>query len=71
MEKKSRGVKKGETPTWDVGRKKGTGTKTFKFLGFRVTEAEHKELTETFENYKKRNSLTTTEAIKKIILEKK
>ena len=38
-EKKPRGVQKGETPSWNVGRK-ATGLKRNKSISFRVTEKE-------------------------------
>ena len=76
-EVKSRGVKKGETPAWRVGRKAGVSVKAESekrntiFLGYRYTAEEAAELKDVFEKYKKRNNLKSTEAIKKIILEKK
>ena len=79
MEKKvkSRGVKKGETPKWNVGRKTGVQIKTDAekknkiFFGYKYTQKEYNELKKIFEDYKKRNNLSSTEAVKKIILEKK
>ena len=79
MEKevKSRGVKKGETPKWNVGRKTGVQIKTDAekknkiFFGYKYTQEEYEELKKIFEDYKKRNGLNSTEAVKKIILEKK
>ena len=79
MEKKvkSRGVKKGETPKWNVGRKTGVQIKTDAekknkiFFGYKYTQKEYDELKKIFEDYKKRNGLNSTEAVKKIILEKK
>lgn len=68
---KSRGVKKGESPSWNVGRKKGTAEKTATFLGVRVTPEEKKELSEILENYKKENNLKSSEAIIKIIYDLK
>ena len=44
MEKaKPRGVKKGETPTWKVGRK-ATGLKRNKSISFKVTEEEREKI---------------------------
>ena len=63
MEKaKSRGVKKGETPTWKVGRK-ATGRERNKNISFRVTQ-EEKELI-----YKKLDEIggNRTEALLKMI----
>ena len=79
MEKevKSRGVKKGETPKWNVGRKTGVQIKTDAekknkiFFGYKYTQKEYDELKKIFEDYKMRNGLNSTEAVKKIILEKK
>lgn len=79
MEKevKSRGVKKGETPKWNVGRKTGVQIKTDAekknkiFFGYKYTQEDYEELKKIFEDYKKRNGLNSTEAVKKIILEKK
>lgn len=74
---KSRGVKKGETPKWRVGRKKGVSIKSeekkknVKFLGYKYTQKEAEELKKVFEEYKKRNNLNTTQALQKLILEKK
>lgn len=64
---KPRGVKRGQTPSWKVGRKRGTAEKTATFLGVRVTPKEKKELSEILENYKKENNLKSSEAIIKII----
>ena len=52
------------------GRKKGIVRNKLLF-GYKYTEEEYEELKKVFENYKKRNNLTSTQAIKKIILEKK
>ena len=52
------------------GRKKGIVRSKLLF-GYKYTQEEYNELKKTFEEYKKRNGLTSTEAIKKIILEKK
>ena len=79
MEKevKSRGVKKGGTPKWNVGRKVGVPIKPNSekknkiFFGYKYTQKEYEELKKIFEDYKKRNGLNSTEAVKKIILEKK
>ena len=78
MEKvKPRGVKKGETPKWNVGRKTGVQIKTDAekknkiFFGYKYTQKDYEELKKIFEDYKKRNGLNSTEAVKKIILEKK
>ena len=79
MEKevKSRGVKKGETPKWNVGRKVGVPIKPNSekknkiFFGYKYTQKEYEELKKIFEDYNKRNGLNSTEAVKKIILEKK
>lgn len=63
MEKaKPRGVKKGETPTWKVGRK-ATGRERNKNISFRVTQ-EEKELI-----YKKLDEIggNRTEALLKMI----
>ena len=73
-EVKSRGVKKGKTPNWKVGRKAGVSTKpaeekkTYRFLGYKYTKDDYEKLKEIFENYKKENDLKTTEALKRIIL---
>ncbi len=73
-EKKSRGVKKGETPKWKVGRKTGVSIKPneekklYKFLGYKYTKKDYEKLKEVFEKYKKGNDLKTTEALKRIIL---
>ena len=64
MENKKGGKREG------AGRKKGVKKNKLLF-GYKYTEEEYKELKEIFEDYKKRNDLTSTEAIKKIILEKK
>lgn len=40
---KPRGVKKGESPTWNVGRK-ATGLKRNKSISFTVTESERKAI---------------------------
>jgi len=72
MEKevKSRGVKKGETPKWKVGRKTGVQIKTDAekknkiFFGYKYTQEEYDELKKIFEDYKKRNGLNSTEAKK-------
>ena len=79
MEKevKSRGVKKGETPKWNVGRKVGvpitpnSEKKNKIFFWYKYPQKEYEELKKIFEDYKKRNGLNSTEAVKKIILEKK
>nr|DAX97357.1 MAG TPA: NikA, BACTERIAL CONJUGATION, RELAXASE, DNA [Caudoviricetes sp.] len=66
MEKaKPRGVKKGETPTWKVGRK-ATGRERNKNISFRVTQ-EEKELI-----YKKLDEIggNRTEALLKMIKNK-
>ena len=74
---KPRGVKKGESPSWNVGRKAGVSIKpesekkTKIFFGYKYTQEEYNELKKIFEDYKKRNGLNSTEAVKKIILEKK
>ena len=63
MEKaKPRGVKKGETPTWKVGRK-ATGRERNKNISFRITQ-EEKELI-----YKKLDEIggNRTEALLKMI----
>ena len=52
------------------GRKKGVKKNKLLF-GYKYTEEEYNELKKTFDNYKKINGLSTTQAIKKIILEKK
>ena len=73
-EAKSRGVKKGQTPNWKVGRKAGVSTKpaeekkTYRFLGYKYTKDDYEKLKEIFEKYKKENDLKTTEALKRIIL---
>ena len=61
-DKKPRGVKKGETPRWKVGRK-STGRERNKNISFRVTQ-EEKELI-----YKKLNKIggNRTEALLKMI----
>ena len=41
------------------------------FFGYKYTQKEYEELKKIFEDYKKRNGLNSTEAVKKIILEKK
>ena len=64
MENKKGGKREGS------GRKKGVKKNKLLF-GYKYTEEEYNELKKTFEEYKKRNGLTSTEAIKKIILEKK
>ena len=53
-----------------VGRKKGI-KKSARFLGYKYTPEEYLELKKVFENYKKINGLSTTKAIKKIILQNK
>ena len=57
------------------GNRTGSGRKNENkkatFLSFRWTPEEAEELKKVFEEYKKRNNLTTTQALKKIILEKK
>lgn len=40
---KSRGVKKGESPSWNVGRK-ATGRERDKNISFRVTEEEKEKI---------------------------
>ena len=52
------------------GRKKGIARNKL-FFGYKYTADEYEELKKVFEDYKKRNNLTSTQAIKKIILEKK
>lgn len=64
---KPRGVKRGETPSWKVGRKSGTAEKTATFLGVRVTPEEKKELSKIFDDFKKKNNLKSSEAIKKMV----
>nr|DAW76204.1 MAG TPA: NikA, BACTERIAL CONJUGATION, RELAXASE, DNA [Caudoviricetes sp.] len=64
---KPRGVKRGETPSWKVGRKRGTAEKTATFLGVRVTPEEKKELSKIFDDFKKKNNLKSSEAIKKMV----
>ena len=64
MEKNRGGKREGS------GRKKGVKKNKLLF-GYKYTEEEYNELEKTFEEYKKRNGLTSTKAIKKIILEKK
>jgi hypothetical protein len=64
---KPRGVKRGQTPSWKVGRKKGTAEKTATFLGVRVTPEEKKELSKIFDDFKKKNNLKSSEAIKKMV----
>jgi len=49
---KSRGVKKGQTPAWKVGRK-ATGRERDKNISFRVTQ-EEKELIYALYNYWKK-----------------
>ena len=51
------------------GRKKGI-VRNKLFFGYKYTADEYEELKKVFEDYKKRNNLTSTQAIKKIILEK-
>ena len=53
-----------------VGRKKGI-KKSERFLGYKYSPEEYAELKKVFENYKKINGLSTTKAIKKIILQNK
>ena len=67
--KKARGVKKGETPAWKVGRKAGTAQKTETFLGVRVTTVEKNKMKQNFEKYKKKHELKSGEAIIKIFTE--
>ena len=64
MEKNRGGKREGS------GRKKGIKKNKLLF-GYKYSEKDYIELKKTFEEYKKRNGLTSTEAIKKIILEKK
>lgn len=64
---KPRGVKRGQTPSWKVGRKRGTAEKTATFLGVRVTLEEKKELSKIFDDFKKENNLKSSEAIKKMV----
>lgn len=64
---KPRGVKRGETPSWKVGRKRGTAEKTATFLGVRVTPEEKKKLSKIFDDFKKKNNLKSSEAIKKMV----
>jgi hypothetical protein len=64
---KPRGVKRGQTPSWKVGRKKGTAEKTATFLGVRVTPEEKKELSKIFDDFKKKNNLKSSEVIKKMV----
>nr|DAT96619.1 MAG TPA: NikA, BACTERIAL CONJUGATION, RELAXASE, DNA [Caudoviricetes sp.] len=64
---KPRGVKRGQTPSWKVGRKKGTAEKTATFLGVRVTPEEKKELSKIFDDFKKKSNLKSSEAIKKMV----
>ena len=64
MENKKGGKREG------AGRKKGVRKNKLLF-GYKYTEEEYTELKKTFEDYKKRNNLSSTEAVKKIILEKK
>ena len=64
MENKKGGKREGS------GRPKGVRKNKLLF-GYKYSEEEYKELKEIFEEYKKRNNLTSTQAIKKIILEKK
>ena len=64
---KPRGVKRGQTPSWKVGRKKGTAEKTATFLGVRVTPEEKKELSKIFDDFKKKNNIKSSEVIKKMV----
>lgn len=45
---KPRGVKKGETPQWKVGRK-ATGLKRNKSISFKVTEEEREKIYDTLD----------------------
>lgn len=65
---KSRGVKKGETPSWQVGRKAGR-EKTATFLGARVTPEEKEKLNSKLKEYCQKNNINRSGAIKKIFLE--
>ena len=48
---KPRGVKKGETPQWKVGRK-ATGLKRNKSISFKVTEEEREKMETLFKSFK-------------------
>lgn len=68
---KPRSLKKGESPTWEVGRK-ATGLKRNKALTIRFTEDELKIINETLERFKGSKSdslLKIINKIKKIIEE--
>lgn len=67
MEKKRpvgrpRGIPKAE----NSGRKKGSGVKTERFLGCKVTPKEFYELSHIMQFYKKKYNLKTVDLIKKI-----
>lgn len=59
---KARGVKRGETPAWKVGRK-ATGLLRNKMISFKFTEEEQKVVNQ----YLKEIGGTKTEALLKII----
>lgn len=61
---KPRGVKKGETPQWKVGRK-ATGLKRNKNISFKVTEEEREMIYKILDNLNE----TRTEALLKILQE--
>ena len=75
--KETRGAKKGRPRPAGAGRKAGVSykpdeeKKNSRFLGYKFTEERAEELKRIFSDYKKRNGLSTTEAIERIILEKK
>lgn len=61
---KPRGVKKGETPQWKVGRK-ATGLKRNKNISFKVTEEEREMIYKILDNLNE----TRTGALLKILQE--
>lgn len=69
--KDNRGVKAGTKRGKYTITNKRKKTKTKFLFGYKYNQDEYDEMKATFEAYKKRNNLTSTEALKKIILEKK
>ena len=61
---KSRGVKKGETPQWKVGRK-ATGRKRDKTISFKVTDEEREMIYKILDNLKKTRAGALLKILKK------
>ena len=60
-----KGIPRAET----AGRKKGSGEKTERFLTYRVSPTENKNLNYILDTYTKKYNLRKNEAVKKIFFE--